>query len=80
MVLIAVLLTEGMFTKKSAGVNQSALMKWLTNRSMNKRFEEDAGGVGQKFFADEKGKLYSVLVAQIPLFSPAVDRNIQRHL
>ncbi len=75
-----VLLTEGMYTKKAAGTNQSTLMQWLTKRSINKRFDEDAGGVGQQFYVNENGKLFSVLVAQTPLLSPAVKRNIDRKM
>ncbi len=75
---INILLTEGMFTKKTAGANQGSLMQWLTKLSMNKRFEENAKGVGQKFFADENGKLFSVLIPETSLFSSAVERNIYK--
>ncbi len=75
---INILLTQGMNTKKVAGANQGAIMKWLTNQTMNKRFDDDAGGVGQMFFVNEVGKLYSVLIAQTPLNSPAVDRSVKR--
>ena len=75
---INILLTEGMFTKKGSGANQGSLMQWLTKQSLNKRFDEDTKGVGQKFFADENGKLFSVLIPETRLFSPAVDRNIYR--
>ena len=75
---VNIVLTEAMFTKKSAGANQSALMQWLTKQSMNKRFDENAKGVGQKFFADENGKLFSVLIPETDLFSPAVERNVYR--
>ncbi len=77
---INILLTQGMNTKKVAGANQGAIMKWLTDQTMNKRFDDDAGGVGQMFFVNEVGKLYSVLIAQTPLNSPAVDRSVKRKL
>lgn len=77
---INMLLTQAMFTKKEAGANQSALLKWLTVKSLNKRFGEEVLGIGQKFFVDENGKLYAVLIPQTDLFSPAVERNIYRNL
>lgn len=77
---VNLLLTQGMHTRKAAGASQTAIMKWLTDRNLNKRFDADGEGVGQKFFIDENGKLYSVLIAQTHLFSPAVERNIYRKL
>lgn len=74
---VNIVLTQGMYTKKTSAY-QPALMQWLTKRTMNKRFEEDAGGVGQQFYVDESGKLFSVLIAQTNLFSPAVERNVYR--
>lgn len=74
---VNIVLTQGMYTKKSSA-NQSAIMQWLTKRTMNKRFDDDAGGVGQQFYVDENGKLFSVLIAQTDLFSPAVERNVFR--
>ncbi len=77
---INMVLTQGMLTHRDAGTNQGTIMKWLTSRALNKRFSDDAGGVGQMFFVNEMGNLYSVLIAQTSLISPAVDRNLKRKL
>ena len=76
---INLLLTEGMYTKKSAA-NQSALMKFLTWQSLNKRVDDDAMGRGHKFFVNENGKLYATLIPQASLFSAAVKRIVERKL
>lgn len=77
---ISIVLTQGMHTSSADSTNQSAIMKWLTRRSLNKRFNEDAAGVGQQFYVNEAGKLYSILVPQTPLISPAVERNLVRKM
>ena len=75
---INMVLTQGMLTQRDAGTNQGAIMKWLTTGSMNKRFNTDANGVGQLFFVNEAGSLFSVLIPQTPLLSAAVKRCIER--
>src|SRR5687768_7224824 len=46
---MGIIISEGMNTKKASGANQSALMKWLTDKTQNSHFDIDAGGVGHKF-------------------------------
>lgn len=71
-----VILTEGMFTKKSSGNNQSPLMKWLTDKNKNMHFDVDAKGIGQKFFISSTGRLYAVLSAGASLKSPFVEKVV----
>lgn len=73
---MGVLLTEGMYTKKSSGSNQSSLMRWLTNKTHNLHFDMDAGGIGYKFFVTESGRLFAVMPSQTPLNSPIIDRIV----
>ena len=63
-----ILVTEEMGSRKGDG--QAPLMKWLTNKTENGRFDTDAKGPGQKFFVNEKGRLYAVLGGKLPLSSP----------
>ena len=70
------LLTEGMKAKKGAG--QSALLQWLTSKDKNRHFDQDAQGVGSKFFVDESGELYAVMGPQVKLSSPIIDRILSR--
>ena len=73
---MGIILTEGMYTKKSAGANQATLMKWLTHKNGNLHFDMDAGGTGQKFFVNETGRLYAVMPPQTQLLSPVIDRIV----
>jgi glutathione peroxidase len=68
-----IVLSEGMYTKKSSGANQSPLMKWLTDKNRNYHYDMDAQGIGQKFFVSEKGSLFAVLVPQTSLQHPIID-------
>jgi glutathione peroxidase-family protein len=69
-------LSEGMYTKKSSGTNQSSLMKWLTNKNQNLHFDMDASGIGHKFFVSESGRLFAVMPSQARLGSPIIDRIV----
>lgn len=67
---INILLTEGMYTRKSSGAGQSALLQWLTDKEDNKRFNTDASGIGHKFFVSRMGKLLGSVSAQVPFSDP----------
>jgi hypothetical protein len=75
---INIILTSGMHTKKSSGSNQSALMKWLTTKSLNSKFDIDAMGVMQKYFVNESGKLYGVISPKTSLMDANVSWAIYR--
>lgn len=75
---INLILTQGMHTPKATGSNQSDLFNWLTNKSVNSRFNIDAKGVGQKFFIDKTGKIYSVIPSEIPFTSTIVTNLITK--
>lgn len=77
---ITIVLTGGMYTKKAAGNNQGGIMKWLTDKTVNKRYDTDASETGQLFFVNEAGKLFSVLIPETSLLSSSVQRNIERKL
>lgn len=69
-----ILVTEAMVTRKGSG--QSPLMKWLTNKNENGRFDMDVKGPGHKFFVNEQGKLYAVLAGKLPLSSPFINKIV----
>jgi glutathione peroxidase-family protein len=72
-----IVLTEGMYTKKGSA-NQSELMKWLTHKEQNRRFNNDVSGPGQIFFIDEEGELYAVMTAHTSLSNPVIGRIMSR--
>ena len=74
---MGIVLTEGMYTKKTSGSNQSALMKWLTSKNMNTHFDIDAEGIGHKFFVSTGGRLFAVMPRQVSLGASIINRIVQ---
>lgn len=70
-------LAEGMKTRRAAGAQQSPLMQWLTDVKKNRHFNNDAEGVGQKFFVSESGRLFAVMGSRTSLQSPIIDRIVR---
>jgi glutathione peroxidase len=70
---IGIVLTEGMYTKKQSGANQSSLMKWLTDKNMNRHFNMDAKGIGHKFFVGEGGRLFGVMPPPVSLSASIIN-------
>jgi glutathione peroxidase len=73
-----IIITEGMKVKKGTG--QSSLLRWLTSKDQNHHFDQDARGVGTKFFVDEQGELYAVMGPKLALTNPLMDRILARPL
>jgi hypothetical protein len=73
---MGIVLTEGMYTKKTSGKNQSALMQWLTDRTKNTHFDMDSWGIGHKFFVNSKGRLYAVMPPQTSLQHPIIQNIV----
>lgn len=71
-----IIITEGMYTKKASGAGQSALMQWLTDNAKNKHFNNEADGVGSKFFISETGILYGALPPQVSLQSLIIEKAV----
>jgi glutathione peroxidase len=73
---MGIIVTGGMYTKKSSGPDQSELMKWLTDKTKNRHFDMDATGIGHKFFVNESGRLYAVLPPQTALSATIIDKIV----
>ncbi len=73
-----VTVTDGMYSRKTSGVQQHPLFQWLTNSSGNGTFDIDCEGSGTKFFADEQGKLYSVLRPITRISGKSVQKVLQQ--
>jgi hypothetical protein len=67
-----IILTAPMNIYKGDG--QSPLMQWLTDYTKNGLFNEDATGVGQRFFVSENGRLYALLSKETPVNDPVVQQ------
>lgn len=75
-----IVLTEGLFTRKKEGSKQSVLLQWLTDKNKNHHFNNDADGVGTKFFISETGRLFAVLPPQASLRNPVIDRIVHSNM
>lgn len=64
---LTILMTSPMEVKKSSGLNQHPLFKWLTDVNRNTHFDVDAESGGQLFMISPGGNLYSVLGAGAPV-------------
>lgn len=68
------IITQGISVRKSAGSNQAALLRWLTNKDSNGHFDQDADETGRKFFVGGNGRLFAVLGAATSLDSRIADK------
>jgi len=75
---IDVLLTEGMYVKKSSGDNQSALMQWITKKSLNSRFEIEPKGIYEKFCISTQGKFCGIAPPENLLFDSIMSTLLKR--
>ena len=69
---IPIVLTSGMYTKKSSGASQSPLMKWLTEIDLNDVYDVESKGIGDKYFINKLGKLYGLSFPDNSLLSANV--------
>jgi len=72
-----IVITEGLYTRKTSGTQQHALFKWLTKVTENEYFNMDVTGPWFKFFVKGNGDLYGVHIPQTPLTSSAVRKTLQ---
>jgi glutathione peroxidase len=61
---MGIIVTEGMYTRKTSGSQQHVLFKWLTDKDKNGFFNQDVAGPRYKFIVWGNGELTAALVAQ----------------
>jgi glutathione peroxidase-family protein len=72
-----IIITDGLYTRKTSGSQQQGLFKWLTTDSLNGIFDNDIVGPGHKFFVKVSGDLYGQLSPQTKISGHAVQRTLQ---
>ncbi len=72
-----IIVTEGLYTRKSSTNNQHPLFRWLTEKSRNDHFETDVYAPGDKFIVWINGELIAVLGAQTRIGSSVVNEILQ---
>jgi glutathione peroxidase len=60
----AILITDGLYTRKTSGTQQHALFRWLTDKDKNGHMDKDVAGPRSKFFVWTDGQLLGVLAPQ----------------
>lgn len=73
----AIVITDGLYTRKTSGSQQHGLFQWLTNKDKNGHFNNDVTGPRMKFFVWTDGNLDGVLGAQTKLGGIAMSGLIQ---
>jgi glutathione peroxidase len=73
-----IIICEPVHSKKAAGPLQSDVLRWLTDKEKNRRFNEDVRGVGHKFFVDEVGRLYAVMGPEISFTNPIIEKIMNK--
>ena len=71
-----ILVTDGLYTRRTSGTQQHNLFKWLTDVSKNEFFDIDVTGEGFKFYIDEDGELKGVLRPQTKVGSRSVQKTL----
>jgi len=71
-----IIITDGLYTRKSSGSQQHELFKWLTYANENGRFDMDIIAPETKFFINTDGRIYGVLRPQTKLWSQTLNRVI----
>lgn len=72
-----VVVTEGMYTRKTSGSQQASLFNWLTHHTENGHFDNDVTGPNTKFMIRGNGELYGVLEMHSKFGSSAMNRLLQ---
>ena len=73
----AVVVTDGMYTRKTSGSQQHPLFQWLTDKNKNSSFDQDVTGITNKFFIWTDGSLTSVLGAPVRLGGAVMNDLLQ---
>jgi glutathione peroxidase len=74
---MGIIVTEGMYTRKTSGTQQHALLKWLTDKTKNGHFDQDVTGAKNKFMVWTDGELVAVLAAQTKIRSTVINDLLQ---
>ena len=72
-----IIITSGLYTRKTSGTQQHGVMQWLTMVSKNEVFNIDVLGPGYKFVVSEAGNLSAALLPQTKMWSRTISRAIQ---
>lgn len=73
----AVIITEGLYTRKTSGSQQHPLFSWLTDKNKNGSLNQDVTGARNKFFVWTDGQLLAALGAQVKIGGSTMNSLIE---
>jgi glutathione peroxidase-family protein len=74
---MGIIVTEGMYTRKTSGNQQHVFFKWLTDKDKNRFFNQDVTGPKHKFIVWPNGELTAALVAQTRIGGTTMNNLLQ---
>ena len=72
-----IVITDGMYTRKTSGSQQHALFHWLTHSLDNQQFDIDVAGPQTKFMVRSNGELFGVIGVHTKLGNPRIHAMLQ---
>ena len=72
-----IIVTEGLYTRKTSGSQQHPLFKWLTDKAKNDHFGNDITGPRNKFIVWTDGELIGVLGAPTRIGGSTINDLLQ---
>lgn len=73
----SIIITDGLYSRKTTGNQQATLFRWLTDKDENGHFNNDVTGPGNKFIVWTDGELVAVLEADTRLGGPTINNILQ---
>jgi glutathione peroxidase len=73
----AIIITEGLYTRKTSGSQQDPLFQWLTDKTKNGNLNQDVSGERNKFFVWTDGQLLAALGAKVKIGGAAINNLIE---
>ncbi len=71
-----IVITDGLYTRRSSGNQQHPLFKWLTTMVENEIFDVEMSAPGCKFFTNSNGQLYGVLKERSKMWGGSVQKTL----
>ena len=72
-----IIITDGIYTRKTSASQQHPLFKWLTTKDNNGHFDQDVSGPRNKFIVWTDGELVGVLSAQTKIGGTTMNSLLQ---
>lgn len=72
-----IIISDGLYTRKTSGGQQDPLFRWLTDKTKNGSLDKDVSGERNKFFVWTDGQLLAALGPEVTLGGPTMNSLIE---